>query len=592
MRTWTKLSILAACLILITPLSLQAWVQRFNAQRGYSIQAVDDGGYIATGKIYNGPEANYDLWLVKLDSLGDTVWTRSYGKKDYISDLGSQVRQTQDGGFIVTGSTGSFSTMSRDLWLLKTDSAGDTLWTRTYGGLFRDSGHGVLEKPEGGYVIVGMKDLDTEARVPYKLWIISIDPQGDVLWTREYGGELGETGNWIERTSDGGYIIAGYSNSFRVEQNASRELWLVKTDENGDTLWTRLYGAEEHSIDEGRCVRETTDGGFVITGSSNNCVWLLRTDQNGDTLWTRRYGRYYADRGCCVEEDADGGFSVAGWYMHPTRGDVDGWLLKTDANGDTLWTRLYGGEIWLSVPDDEYFYEFDRTADGGYVLVGSTATYVNVGGAWVIKTDSLGNTPLEVSFTKIHTPRWDEYDIYQMSPSARFSNLSTETSAEPIYLHCEIVDVESNDTVYHESKYYEGVLAPWGSSKTTFPEWTAANPSNFKITFSCTPDEGDSLVSRPLSRTFYWTSVEEDIHSPSRFEVTRSIGRDIQISYQNQPGGIRVIVYDASGRRVDELISEAPSGTINWGQGFRPGVYFISVQGANLVTPLKVILLE
>ncbi len=170
-------------------------------------------------------------------------------------------------------------------------------------------------------------------------------PQGpDTLWTKAFGGTNEDYGRSVQETSDGGYIIAGYTKSFGA---GSYDVYLIKTDANGDTTWTKTYGGS--NIDQGYSVEQTSDGGYIIAGNSKSFgaglddVYLIKTDANGDTTWTKTYGGSNIDQGYSVEQTSDGGYIIAGYTKSFGAGSYDVYLIKTDANGDTTWTKTYGG---------------------------------------------------------------------------------------------------------------------------------------------------------------------------------------------------------------------------------------------------------
>jgi WD40 repeat protein len=214
----------------------------------------------------------------------------------------------------------------KHLWLLRTDSLGDTLWTRTYGEEDGQEGRSLALTPDGGCIITG---YNGEA-----LWLLKTDSLGDTLWTRiyEYGDAYSEKGHCVQPTSDGGYIITGVANYMLFRGNG--DLWLLKTDSLGDILWSRIYGAGD--IDEGKSVRETPDGGYIITGvkgyamERGGALWLLKTDSLGDTLWTRIIGNTPDARGDCVQLTSDGGYIITGFS---TYGSKDIVVIKTDSLG-------------------------------------------------------------------------------------------------------------------------------------------------------------------------------------------------------------------------------------------------------------------
>jgi hypothetical protein len=342
---------------------------------GNSVQQTSDGGYIIAG--YTGSYPSYDVYLVKTDANGDPLWTRTYGGSD--TDDASSVQQTTDGGYIIAGMTYSFGAGLYDVYLVKTDANGDTLWTRTYGGSGTDWGESVQQTSDGGYIIAGY--TMSFGAGGFDVYLVKTDANGATLWTRTYGGSALDYGESVQQTTDGGYIIAGYTMSFGA---GGFDVYLVKTDANGDPLWTRTYGGSD--IDWGNCVQQTTDGGYIITGMTDSfgaggCnVYLVKTDANGDPLGTRTYGGSDTDYGESVQQTSDGGYIIAGYTMSFGAYDYDFYLVKTDANGHPLWTRTYGGS------GDDQSYSVQLTTDGNYIVAGYTESF-GAGGAdaWLVK---------------------------------------------------------------------------------------------------------------------------------------------------------------------------------------------------------------
>ncbi len=300
-----------------------------DTELGYSVQQTSDGGYIVA-VMTSGRYAR--VTLIKTDAQGDTLWTRDLGST--IMSEGYSVRQTSDGGYIIAAGPG----MDFDVYLIKTNASGDTLWTRSYGGTRSDCGYSVQQTSDGGYVIAGYT-LSFGAGV-YDVYLIKTNASGDTLWTRTYGGTSADCGYSVQQTLDGGYIITGYTCSFGAGAPDSTNVYLIKTDASGDTLWTRTYSGTGN--DCGRSVQQTADGGYIIAGythyfyigppdSAN--VYLIKTDASGDTLWTRTYGGTSADYGYSVQQTSDGGYIVAGYTASFGAGSYDVYLIKTDSLG-------------------------------------------------------------------------------------------------------------------------------------------------------------------------------------------------------------------------------------------------------------------
>jgi Secretion system C-terminal sorting domain len=374
-------------LFLCTALSGQPpntlWTKTFGGS-GYDwasfAQQTLDGGFIIAGATESFGSGSFDVWLIKTDANGDTLWTKTFGGN--LPDFGNSVQQTSDGGYIIAGFTYSFGGGDGDVWLIKTDHSGDTLWTKTFGGSRIDNCHSVQQTIDDGYIIIGSTysfgagDLD--------LWLIKTNPNGDTLWTKTFGESYPDWGTSVQQTSDNGYVITGHR---KFPASGIGNVWLLKTDANGDTLWTKTFGGNR--ADFGNCVQQTTDGGYIITGEVRSFdaigtadLWLIKTDDNGDSLWTKTFGGSGSDGGYWVQQTADGGYIIVGW-AGGDRGYSDVWLIKTDANGDVLWTKIYDGN------SNDVGYFVQQTNDMGYIIAGSTESF-GAGGidAWLIKIDA------------------------------------------------------------------------------------------------------------------------------------------------------------------------------------------------------------
>jgi len=262
---WTTLFLLACVQAsLAQPSPDTLWTRTYGGSSddgAYSVQQTTDGGYIVAGYTASFGAGNEDFYLAKTNSQGDTLWTRTYGGSDY--DDASSVQQTADGGYVVAGSTYSFGAGSYDFYLVKTNGQGDTLWTRTYGGSDLDVAYSVQQTANGGYIVAGetrsfgARDAD--------LYLVKTDSQGDTVWTRTYGGSSEDWANSVDTTPDGGYIVAGATESFGA---GSYDFYLVKTNGQGDTLWTRTYGGSY--VDGARSVQRTADGGYIVAGGTES----------------------------------------------------------------------------------------------------------------------------------------------------------------------------------------------------------------------------------------------------------------------------------------------------------------------------------
>ena len=344
------------------------WTRTFGGggrDEGRAVQQTADGGYIVTGLTYSFGAGGYDAYLVRVDAAGDTIWTRTFGGA--VDDAGSSVQQTADGGYITAGHTWSYGAGEADVYLIKSDASGNPTWARTFGDSCGNTGSSVQQTSDGGYIIAGCNnssDVSDE-----DVCLIKADASGDTVWTRTIGGSGDDWGSSVQQTADGGYIIAGVTKSRGA---GGSDVYLVKTDGSGDTTWTRTFGGS--ASDQGCSVQQTADGGYVIAGwtcsfgAGDGDVYLVKTNGLGDTVWTRTYGGSAYDDGRSVQQTTDGGYIIAGgtWSFGV---ECDLYLIKTDASGSVSWSRTFGGN------NDEWGYSVRQTADGGYVVAGCTDSY-------------------------------------------------------------------------------------------------------------------------------------------------------------------------------------------------------------------------
>lgn len=230
------------------------WDKRYDRSvydEGYSVQQTSDGGYIVTGI------TAAHVFLLKTDASGVEQWSKTYGTSDY--ELGYSVQQTSDGGFIIAGLSGS-DWDHTDALLIKTDSAGNQQWRKTFGGNWEDAAYCVRQTSDGGYILTGQ--FDTLFGTDLDLWLIKTDPSGNKQWDKVFGGRQFDCGFSVRQDSDGGYAVAGTT----VGSGTGRDVWFIKTDSGGNELWDVTHGLNE--TDEGRDMSLTDDGGYIITGYS------------------------------------------------------------------------------------------------------------------------------------------------------------------------------------------------------------------------------------------------------------------------------------------------------------------------------------
>jgi len=347
---------------------------------GEFVQQTFDGGYILVGETY--PIGGGNVYLIKTNAYGDTLWTRAFGENS--GAYGTCVRQTFDGGYIIAGRIPDDANYTGYVYLIKTNSGGDTLWTKELG---EGGASSIQQTTDGGYIIGGSTSCDM---CTDRLLLIKTDNLGDTLWSRIFDAEDNDGGASVQQTIDGGYIIAGSCQN--LGNPGFTHVYIIKTDSNGDTLWTKTYGDSALvGYDYGASIQQTNDGGYIIVGGTNfgagnRNVYLIKINSIGDLLWSIAYGGARNNYGNSVQQTIDGGFIIAGSTSSFSDTLSDVYLIKTNSVGDTLWTRTYGGSNY------DYATSVHQTFDGGYIIAGYTSSF-GAGGndLYLIKTDSNGN---------------------------------------------------------------------------------------------------------------------------------------------------------------------------------------------------------
>ncbi|NQT35041.1 T9SS type A sorting domain-containing protein [bacterium] len=364
------------------------WSRTFGGgrtDRCNSIIQTADGGYLLAGLTESFGAGDYDMWLVKTDADGDSLWSRTFGGRDI--DLCSSIIQTADGGYALAGKTRSFGPGGDDMWLVRTDEDGEFLWWVAVGGIGYDVCSSIIQTVDGGYALAGYTNSYHFSNADFLL--VKIDADGDLRWSETYGGNQFDKCYSIIQTVDGGYALAGYTQSYGPDPGDN--MWLIRTDA-GDRLWSRTFGGGR--TDDCFSVIQTDDGGYALAGRTNSFgagdydMWLVKTDADGDSLWSRTFGGENVDYCKSIIQTADGGYALAGRTNSFGAGDYDMWLVRTDADGDSLWSLTFGGE------DDESCWSIIQTTDGGYALAGGTYSF-GAGSAdmWLVKT---GPDPISV----------------------------------------------------------------------------------------------------------------------------------------------------------------------------------------------------
>ncbi len=348
-----------------------------------SVQQTTDGGYIVAGRTASFGAGGWDLLLLKLDGSGDVQWVKTFGGNN--DDGALYVQQTTDGGYIVAGYTRSFGTGYDDILLLKLDGSGNVQWVKTFGGSSDDWPHSVQQTADGGYIVAGW--TWSFGAVYSDLLLLKLDGSGNVQWTKIFRGSDYEWANSVQQTTDGGYIVAGYTWSFGA---GMADLFLIKLDGSGDVQWVKTFGGSDWEW--ANSVQQTTDSGYIVAGGTRSFgegeydLFLLKLDVSGNVQWAKTFGGSGSDWARYVQQTTDGGYIVAGYTSSFGAGYVDLFLLKLDGSGNLQWAKTFGGSGYDSA------YSVQQTIDGGYIVVGITESF---GAGWydffILKTNASGN---------------------------------------------------------------------------------------------------------------------------------------------------------------------------------------------------------
>ena len=307
-------------------------------------------------------------------------------------EFGHAVALSDDGGFVIAGETRSQGSGSQDAWLVKLNANGEEIWAHTYGGPESDIAYAVQKTSDGGYILAGETHSFGGATASRSnFWLIKTDSSGSQEWQRSYdsssgpltdGSETSDAALAVRQTQDGGYILAGNSSGA-----SGTSIRLVRTSSQGQMLWRGNAGGSTGSI--AYDIVEAAGGGFVIAGNSSAAdggsdALLIKTDADGAQEWSRSFGGSHNDEARSLALTADGGYALGGFTWSQGAGLSDFWLVKADSSGEEEWQRTFGG-----VPRDAA-HALIETSDGGFALAGWSESFSGGDRSWIIKTDSAG----------------------------------------------------------------------------------------------------------------------------------------------------------------------------------------------------------
>jgi len=363
------------------------------------------------------------------------VWQTSFGGDSL--ETGVQIAPTSDGGCVIVGYSDSGQSGNKssptfgknDIWVVRIDGNGDKLWERALGGSGQDYFNAVCATSDGGYLIGGGSDSPADGNKDSPnlgnsdFWLIRLDPQGDKIWERTYGGRGSEALGTITAAPDGGFLLAGESFTSGVEANfgfGRYDIWIVRIDANGEELWDRYLGGSQ---DEwlGTIPIGSADGGYFLVINSDSPIsgnktapnfgapdiWLVKLDATGRILWDKTYGGTDADYGSAVVERSDGSIVLGGSSFSAPSGNKtsplfgldDIWLVELDSHGEKVWERTYGGA------GEDGLSDMVLMPDSGLLLYGSSDSMdgdrsspgFGLGDWWLVRVGPTGKKQWDLS---------------------------------------------------------------------------------------------------------------------------------------------------------------------------------------------------
>jgi hypothetical protein len=364
-----------------------------------SIQQTTDGGYIVAGySLSNDGDVtgNYgfvDFWVVKIDSTGTIEWQKCLGGTG--DDGGYSIQQTTDGGFIVAGYSSSTdgdvtgNHGSGDYWVVKLSSTGTITWQKSLGGTGNDEARSIQQTTDGGYIVAGHSNSIngdvTGNHGSGDNWVVKLSSTGTITWQKSLGGTGWDGATSIQQTTDGGYIVAGSSSSTDGDVTGNHggvDYWVVKLASTGTIEWQKSLGGT--GSEAAVSIQQTTDGGFIVAGlseSTNGDVtgnhgyddyWVVKLTNTGAITWQKCLGGSVEDIAYSIQQTTDGGYVVAG-QSNSNDGDVTGnhslyyydyWVVKLSGTGAIAWQKCLGGTL------EDYATSIQQTTDGGFIVAG------------------------------------------------------------------------------------------------------------------------------------------------------------------------------------------------------------------------------
>ena len=359
-----------------------------NYDIGTSVISTLDGGYVVYGHSLDAGFTYQDLLIRKIDCSGGIEWEKQLGISTLAGggDFARTIIQNSDSTYIISGTTPDSAAVNSAVFLMKLDPQGNMMWLRHYGGTEQEDGQQVKATSDGGYIICGWTKSQSASAGFADGYIVKTDSAGAVEWEKRYGGTDTDYFYSVDFTTDGGYILGGITYSYGL--GGPDDLFLVKVDSLGEFVWQKTFGSTGN--DYGQTVLTTLEGGYIFVGhkaaGAYSDAYIVKTDSSGIIEWEQTFGTSdNLESTPIIRQLSDSSFMVAGSRYFPGNSDLDIWAMKLSKTGDSLWSRTWGNS-----PMDDYIFDFQITSDGGYIFTGQHGdSGVEKHNMWIIKTDSL-----------------------------------------------------------------------------------------------------------------------------------------------------------------------------------------------------------
>ncbi|MPM01272.1 hypothetical protein SDC9_47511 [bioreactor metagenome] len=405
---------------------------------GMSVCNNNSGGYILCGQSENYTSGAISMVAISIDSAGNQEWLQAYGGSSY--DFGQSIDKTDDGGYILCGFTSSYGAGDKDIYLVRTDSAGNQLWQKTFGGSGTEYGYCVKKTADKGFIICGSTTSFGSGGTDAML--IKTDSAGNSEWTKYFGGTANDGVYSLAITTDGGYVLAGYTYNFGA---VSGDAWVFKTDSAGNHIWDNTFGST--GSERAMSIIQTADENFIFCGYSDSYgsgsmdYYLVRLNSSGMLLQDTVFGGLSDDKAFGIAACSDHGFILTGQTESIGNGGTDLYVIKTDSAFNIEWDNNYGG-----YDDDQGFYIMP-TADGGYITIGNTWSYCTFGffysDIFVVKLDSTGFADGISDFSRQNS----EVKIFP-NPATDYISVETGVTNENVFIT--ISDATGRIVLEHE----------------------------------------------------------------------------------------------------------------------------------------------